>query len=67
MSEPRAEYIVAGEDVAVRTCVLLAPADAERLRRCEAWPVIGLDDTVDVRMPRALWERVRDAARGEER
>ncbi len=59
MSEPRAEYIVAGENVAVRTCVLLAPADAETLRRCEAWPVIGCEGMVDVRMPADVWERVK--------
>jgi len=59
MSEPRAEYVVAGEDVAGRTCVLLAPADAARLRRCEAWPVIGCEGMVDVRMPADVWERVK--------
>ena len=59
MSEPRAEYKVAGDDVAVRTCVLLAPDDAERLRRCEAWPVIGMEHYVDVRVPKALWELIR--------
>ena len=61
MSDPRAEYIVAEENVAVRTCVLLAPADAETLRRCEAWPVIGCEGMVDVRMPRALWARIQAA------
>ena len=111
MSEPRAEYIVAGEDVAVRQqlcdwcrepivgmadcldieagyasadrsetewseghsrwfcsrrCMnawllayVLAPADAETLRRCEAWPVIGCEGMVDVRMPADVWERVK--------
>jgi hypothetical protein len=66
MSEQPAPYIVAGENAAVRTCVLLAPDDAARLCRCEAWPVIGCEGMVDVRMDRALWERVRDAARGED-
>lgn len=128
MSEPRAEYIVAGEDVAVRQqlcdwcrepivgmadcldieagyasadrsetewseghsrwfcsrrCMnawllayvsdapgqhmLVSPEDARALARCEYTRVLGCDDVVDVRMDRALWERVRDAARGEER
>ena len=61
MTEPQAPYIVAGENVAVWTCALLAPDDAETLRRCEAWPVIGLDDTVDVRMPQSLWARIQAA------
>ena len=113
MSEPRAEYIVAGENVAVRQqlcdwcrepivgmadrleieagyasadrseiewseghsrwfcsrrCMdarllayVLSPDDAARLRRCEAWPVIGCEGLVDVRMPRALWARIQAA------
>ena len=111
MSEPRAEYKVAGDDVTVRKrlcdwcrepivgvadcldieagyasadrseiewseghsrwfcsrrCMnawllayVLAPDDAETLRRCEAWPVMGMEHYVDVRVPKALWELIR--------
>ena len=107
MSEPRAEYIVAGDDApepesdfdrwaralmgagmphwlaqAILAQVGQIRADARwlrgrearleadrealrELRCCEAWPVIGLDDTVDVRMPADVWERVKAAAKGE--
>jgi len=38
---------------------VLAPDDAETLRRCEAVPVAGMPEMVDVRMPKALWELIR--------
>ena len=71
MSGPRAEYAwVRGQagdypmqqgttTVVRRAYLLLAPADAARLRRCEAWPVIGCEGMVDVRMPADVWERVK--------
>lgn len=105
MSEPRAEYKVAGDDApepesdfdrwaralmgagmphwlaeAILAQVGQIQADARwlharearleadrealrELRCCEAWPVIGMEHYVDVRVPKALWARVKGEGR----
>ncbi len=58
MSEPRAEYIVAGENVAREIADIAEPV-LRALRDCESMPVPGMAEMVAVRVPKALWALIR--------